>query len=669
MEAHAVDVAETTPVRILVVDDTPENRVALRAMLESPDYEIVEAASGPEALLRLLEGEFALLLVDIVMPQMSGFELATAVKQRTRTATVPILFLTAEVTDIEQIYRAYRIGAVDYLTMPLNPEMVRAKVAVFADLYRQRQRIERQAERLVEAERKESELRLLELRMASERHYRNLSNAIPHIVWTARPDGTVDFFNQRWFEYTGISAADAQGSWLAAVHPEDAAQSRQKWEEALRTGETYEGQCRLRLRGDSEYRWQLARAVPEHGAGGAVISWLGTFTDIEEQRRAHAVLAQLKDTLDAVLDCVLIFDPVDWRVLYANQGASMLLGHPHDELLRLRPVDFIADMDECALRETLAPLRTKRSKLTIETRFRRRDGRRIPVEVSLHYVGIGDCRVVAIAHDITDRKRSELERELLYREAVNAVSSRDDFISVASHELRTPLGSMSLAVEYVRRWASSEQSRTAPPDAVRTKIEVAARQVDRLTQLVAQLMDVSRIRAGRLELQREGVDLVEVARDVLQRFADEATKARCELSIRADGPMVGQWDRLRIEQVATNLLSNALKFGAGKPVEVNVGGDADSAWLSVRDHGIGVAPEDVERIFARFERTTSARGYGGMGLGLYIVRQIVKEHGGHIRVESEPGAGSTFTVELPRRPPATTTDAEGDAAKSAARDS
>src|SRR5262249_26995565 len=159
----------------------PENRTAVRAILALPDYRIVEVGSGRDALRRLLEEDFAVLLIDVIMPEMDGFELAAVIKQRERSAAVPIVFLTAQATDADFIYKGYQAGAVDYLVTPVIPEMLRAKVAVFGELYRQRKQIERQASRLVEAERKASELQIVELQLAGDRRYRSLAEAVPHI--------------------------------------------------------------------------------------------------------------------------------------------------------------------------------------------------------------------------------------------------------------------------------------------------------------------------------------------------------------------------------------------------------------------------------------------------------------------------------------------------------
>ena len=176
------------PAQILVVDDVPENRMALRAILSSPDYQITEAGSATEALVQLLKQAFAVLLIDVVMPDMSGFELAAAIKERERTAAVPILFVTGQATDIDLVYSGYRMGAVDYLIKPLVPAMVRAKVAVFAELYRERKRNEQQAALLIEAARNENEFRLITLELASERRYRALSQSMPHIGCIADAD-------------------------------------------------------------------------------------------------------------------------------------------------------------------------------------------------------------------------------------------------------------------------------------------------------------------------------------------------------------------------------------------------------------------------------------------------------------------------------------------------
>ncbi len=173
------------------------------------------------------------------------------------------------------------------------------------------------------------------------------------------------------------------------------------------------------------------------------------------------------------------------------------------------------------------------------------------------------------------------------------------------------------------------------------------RQVDRLARLSDALLDITRITAGRLELQRERADLAALVRDGVARVADDAAAARCALTVDVPDPVEAVLDAQRMEQVIDNLLSNALKYGREAPISVALRREGERAVLAVADRGIGIAPEHHDRIFGRFERAVSSRRYGGLGLGLWIVRQIVEAHGGTIRVESAPGAGSTFTVELP----------------------
>jgi signal transduction histidine kinase len=190
------------------------------------------------------------------------------------------------------------------------------------------------------------------------------------------------------------------------------------------------------------------------------------------------------------------------------------------------------------------------------------------------------------------------------------------------------------------------------PQVATERLLAVDKQVLRLTKLINELLDLSRITDGRIELELEPTDLAAIVRDVVARHEEDARRARCNLSVHVDLPTEGVWDRMRVDQIVENLLSNAIKYGAGGPIEVRVDGDERTARLVVRDEGIGIPPDALDRIFHRFERAVSNSDYGGFGLGLWIVRQIVSAHAGELSVQSEPGRGSTFTVDLPRTPPA-----------------
>jgi signal transduction histidine kinase len=251
------------------------------------------------------------------------------------------------------------------------------------------------------------------------------------------------------------------------------------------------------------------------------------------------------------------------------------------------------------------------------------------------------------------RRERRVARERLVeseRQLKQAVQARDVFLAIASHELKTPLTSLELQVASFRRLAKSAPGATISEEHVQSKCDVIVRQVDRMTVLINNLLDVQKINSGRLELTREPVDLTETVRGVVARMQDVIRHSRSPVVVDAAAPVVGTWDRARIETVVTNLLSNAVKFGDGKPIEIAVAAADGRATLTVRDYGIGISAGDQQRIFERFERAVSERHFGGFGIGLWIVRQTVEAHGGRIDVQSLQGEGSRFRVELPLAP-------------------
>ena len=229
-----------------------------------------------------------------------------------------------------------------------------------------------------------------------------------------------------------------------------------------------------------------------------------------------------------------------------------------------------------------------------------------------------------------------------------AVRVRDEFLSIASHELRTPLTSLRLSIERLSRLVRRPPAMW-PSDQMISLVERLERSLRKHSALVEQLLDVSRISAGRIELTFTQVDLSALVSDVASRLREDCEHVGATLELDVAPNISGWWDSLRLDSIVANLISNAAKYGAGHPITVRLVGDEATATLTVRDRGIGIALQDRERIFERFERVVSSREYGGFGLGLWIVRQLVEAHGGTIRVESHPGLGSTFAVQLPRR--------------------
>jgi len=263
---------------------------------------------------------------------------------------------------------------------------------------------------------------------------------------------------------------------------------------------------------------------------------------------------------------------------------------------------------------------------------------------------------LALAEEIGRRAGTAIENARLYREAREAIGVRDQFLAIASHELKTPLTALMLVID------GAERALDRIPDAptsMRSKIAALSRQGQRLTHLVTDLLDVARIQSGHLGVSIEQVDLSAVTREVAERHREEASTAGSALEVAVGEPVTGMWDRNRIDQVVSNLLSNAIKYGAGEPISLSVESSGETARLCVVDRGVGIAPEDHERIFRRFERAAESGVFPGMGLGLWIAREIVTQLGGSIRVESRRGGGARFVMELPVRPSPGVTAAAG----------
>ncbi len=519
------------PVEILLVDDRPSNLISLQALLQRPGYRLVLARSGEEALAQVLRHELAVILLDVAMPGMDGFQVASMIREREQSRSIPIIFVTASVYDMEHVFRGYTVGAVDYLRKPVDPHALRAKVAVFVELYRQRKEIAEQSARLREAELREQ--RLL----------------------------------------------------------------RQRAEQALRTSESI---------------YQLTFEEAPIGIG-------------------H---------LDA-----------DGRVSKANRSLGEILGYGGEALHGRLFAPREESAEWAAVTEHLQELRTRPGTYRGEHEILR-GGETAWIQVTLTALrGLGQAEplpLLAIVTDITSQKQAELAESRLVRELEQSLWTRDDFLSVAAHELKTPLTPLRLQVTSVMQ--AAEQPQPIARDQLVRRLAAIDRGVVRLEELIDRLLEISRIQVGAITLELEDVDLAAVAAEIGRRLRREAEQVGSRLSIEAAGPVVGRWDRARLEHVLSSLFSNAIKFGAGKPIAVTVASANGAARVEVRDQGIGIEASEQERIFGRFERAAPLRNYGGFGLGLWTARRIVEAHDGHITVDSRPGHGSVFTVELPLHP-------------------
>ena len=389
----------TDEANLLIVDDLPENLLALDALLKAPGVRVHRAESAEQALELLLRHEFALAILDVQMPGMDGFQLAELMRSTERTKHIPIVFVSAAGRELNYAFKGYESGAVDFMQKPLDIHAVRSKVSVFVDLYRNRKRLARQLEAL------------------------------------------------------------------------------------------------------------------------------------ERSRREQEVL-----------------------------------------------------LDE--LRST----------------------------------------------------KAELEA---------AVRMRDDFMSIVSHELKTPLNTLILEVQLRKLQLGRNNLAAFSEDRLRQMVDKDERQIQSLIRLIDDMLDVSRIRTGKLSIRPSRADLGKLAASVVENFAPQMEASGCTLLFQRPEPIIGVWDEFRIEQVLANLLTNAMRYGAGKPVQVSVSATTEGACIEVRDQGIGISQKSLERIFCQFERAEGSESSAGLGLGLFIAEQIVKAHNGRIQVVSEEGKGALFRVLLP----------------------
>lgn len=509
-------IEESIKIPILLVDDREENRLALRAVLDSPNYELVEASGGLEAYGLVETREFAVILLDVQMPDLDGFETAYLIRNHPKAKTTPIIFITAELDSMDRLYKGYEAGAVDYIFKPFEPLIIRSKIKVFVELYKS----------------KKENLRQSELLRVQEIQGRDLF---------------------------------------------------------------------------LEYALDAVVAMNEKGL-----------------------------------------------ISYWNLQAEIIFGWKKEEVIGCRMSEFIIPEryrsgHESGLKKFLqtgeGPILRKR----IEINALRKDGTEFPVELAVLPIMVGaQFTFSAFVRDISDRKERELERKNEREELRKAIQARDEFIGICSHELKTPLTSMKLQFQLAAKQFDKDDPKVFTREAIQRRIANSNTQLDRMTRLIDDMLDVSRISSGKLVMKKEMIDVSELAHEVLERFQDQLNILNIPLTFD-DGhlPLMIYGDKFRIEQVITNLITNAIKYGDGSAIQVTLRKQGYFLYFSVEDHGLGIDEENLERIFYRYERAIPASNISGLGLGLYITRQIVEAHGGTIQVMSELGKGSIFSVELP----------------------
>ena len=481
---------------------------------------------------------------------------------------------------------------------------------------------------------------------------RFLADRLPQLIATSDSAGIADYVNRPFVDYTGLTLEDIRVKGLReALHPDDRPYAVEQWRRGLVTGRGFEHVSRVRSARDGSHRWFVCISLPQTDGDGRVVRWFVTLTDIDEHKRAEDLLTaerrRLYQLLGAAPAVITVRRGPELRLEFANEHARRVLSDgllggtdvaqsPDDPLGTTRRVFDTGERYVAFEQPARMPWRdtgpSERYFNVVRTPMRELDG---TIE-----------GVVSFAFDVTTQVLARQRAEALAEDLRKAVRSRDDFLSIAGHELKTPLAALQLQVQGLQRILRRGGEIDAPRFSER--LDKAVAHLGRLERLVDELLDVARIAAGRITFTFEEVDLLALASEIAERFVDELARSGSTLVVEGDAPVVGRWDRLRVDQVLTNLVSNAVKYGGGKPIAIDVRGDGTRAQVAVRDRGVGIAAADQTRLFGRFERAVSGRSAGGLGLGLWITRRFVEAMGGQVAFSSELGQGSTFTVELPQ---------------------
>ena len=688
-------------VNILLVDDHVENLVALEALLADLGQNLVRAETGLGALRLLLSHEFGLIILDVDMPIMNGFETAALIRERKKSRHTPIIFLTAINKAEQHVFKGYSLGAVDYLTKPFVPEVLRAKVVAFVDLHKKKEEVKHQAKLLqqmvVELASSNDEIRKLNVELHGERDFiSTVLDTADSIVFVLDDKHKIVRASRAVERTLGYSSAEVAGrplsSFFVSAGPwQDLSEAENYWRakdgssRLIAWSKTRLSRSLVILTGNDiterkraeQQREKFIRAEAARG-------------EAEASERRAAFLAEAGTMLSATLDYertlinisrLAIPTFADWCFVYlALEGqeiSSALIAHvdPQKEYLaqqvEIRPEDLSSetlpvarvfrtgtpelfdDISEEELRNTVQD--SQKFEALVQLGLRSAVVVPIPGRHAVHGVigfaspkpGRYTSTELIFAQDLARRISLALENARLYREAQEANRAKDEFLATLSHELRTPLNAILGWIQILRTKRVDEVTSARAFEAIERNAKAQA-------ELIEDMLDVSRIITGRLRLELQPVRLseaVEAALDSVRPTA-EAKGVRIEAELQDDGgPISG--DPHRLQQIVWNLLSNAVKFTpASGFVHVKLEYSESEAKLTVTDTGKGISKAFLPFVFDRFRQaeTMVSRTASGLGLGLSIARHLVELHGGMIEASSEgEGRGATFTVTFPLR--------------------
>jgi len=691
-------------VNILLVDDHAENLLALEALLSDLGQNLIRANSGVEALRLLLNQEFAVILLDVDMPIINGFETAALVRQRERSRHTPIIFLTAVNKAEQHVMRGFALGAVDYLTKPFVPEVLRSKVVAFVELHKKTEEVKRQAELLKqmvgELADNNDQIRKLNVELQSQRDFiSTVLDTADSIIVVLDAEKKVVRASRAFERVLGYSLDEVRGRTLASFFFSagpwaDMPHAENYWTAKDGTNRLIAWSTTPLMTGPADHIILTAIDMTERKRAEEereqFIRGEAARVEAEASERRAAFLAEASTMLASTIDYektlinisrLAIPTFADWCFVYLSlegeEISSALIAHsdPEKEYLaqqvELRPQDLsshklpvvrvfqtgtpelFSDISEEELRETIPD----EQKFEALKQLGLRSAVVVPIpgrHAVLGVIGFVSPKPdrytsteLIFAQELARRISLALENARLYREAQQANRAKDEFLATLSHELRTPLNAILGWTQILRAKRLDEVTTTRAFEAIERNAKAQA-------ELIEDMLDVSRIITGRLRLELQPVEIasaVDAALDSVRPTAD-VKGVKLECTINGDAGIISG-DPHRLQQIVWNLLSNAVKFTpSGGLVRVHLERADSNVKLTVRDTGKGISPHFLPYVFDRFRQaeTMISRTAGGLGLGLSIARHLVELHGGVIEASSEgEGRGATFTVTFPFR--------------------
>jgi PAS domain S-box-containing protein len=630
-------------VNILMVDDQPAKLLSYEVILGELGENLLKASSGKEALEHLLKADVAVVLMDVSMPDLDGFQLAEMIREHPRFQKTAIIFISAvHLSDVDRV-KGYQQGAVDYISVPVVPEVLRAKVSVFAELHRKTQQLERLNRDLEHrvAERTE------ELR-ASEDQFRTLVNSIPQLAWIADPKGSAIWYNQRWYEYTGTNWEEMSiGGAKPLIHPEHADRVLAGVERSWASGDPWEDTFPLRGQ-DGEYRWFLSRALPIRETSGRIVRWFGTNTDITEQKRAQERVSESERRFRTMADkapVMIWISGLDKLRSYFNKPWLEFAGRTLGQEIGDGWMEGVHpdDLERCW--QSYSVSFDERLPFSVEYRLRRADGEyRWIMDNGVPLIGpdqsfsgyIGGCI------DMTERKLTE---NALMRSEKLAAMGR--LAGIIAHEINNPLEAISNAFYLLRKHPSLDSD-------AHYYAGLAEQELARVTHITKQTLSFYRE-----SKEPVFISVFDVLDNVLELQTRRINANGIKLEKQFRGSVALQGFPNELKQVFLNLIGNAIEaMKQGGRLRVRVDDRTEQTTgrhgvrISICDTGSGIDPQYAKRIFEPFFTTKDAKG---TGLGLWISRGIVQKYDGTIRfrsMRSATGRITCFSVFIPGLPAA-----------------